>query len=170
MFLQSASYASGHQVGYMRPEFKGNPLQIEVHNSKETGSQEPSGTDNSHKAQVPMISPIEQFPMIRNKLSSKEKVVSTVERNCHNPKVCVWQRRQRASVVGRSKSKDACVNELQLQSATVPECMDPVLDEYEPVYFNALNRHLKTVTVERTLTETEQCYSNIERELLRVCY
>jgi len=50
--------------------------------------------------------------------------------------------------VCRSKSKDARVNELQVQSARAPECVDCVLDEYEPVYFNAPIHHLKTVTVE----------------------
>jgi len=45
--------ATAHQVSYMRPEFKGNPL-----NFKETGTQEPSGTDSSHKDQVPMNSSI----------------------------------------------------------------------------------------------------------------
>ena len=49
--------------------------------------------------------------------------------------------------VCRSNSKDACVSELQVQSATAPECLDCVLDEYKPVYFNALIHHLKTVTV-----------------------
>ena len=134
-------------------------------------------TDSSQKDQVPRISPIEQFPRSETNFKvqkrklfqlwrdtvASQKYVSTKEGASG-----VW--RKGIAVVCRSKSKDACVNELQLQSATVPECMDPVLDEYEPVYFNALNRHLKTVTVERTLTETEQCYSNIERELLRVCY
>ena len=54
---------------------------------KETGSQEPSGTDSSHKDQVLMIRPIGQVPMIRNKQNLKENVVSTVERNRHIPKV-----------------------------------------------------------------------------------
>ena len=93
--------ATAHQVGYMRPEFKGDPLQMEVHNSKETGSLEPSGTDSSHKDQVPMISPTGQVPVIRNKQNLKEKVDSTVERNRHIPKVSVPQRRQSASSVGR---------------------------------------------------------------------
>ena len=48
----------------------------------------------------------------------------------------------------RSKSKDARVNELQVQSATAPACVDCVLHEYEPVYFNAPIHHLKTVTME----------------------
>ena len=38
----------------------------------------------------------------------------------------------------RSKSKDACVNELKVQSATVPGCKDCILDEYKPVYFDVL--------------------------------
>ena len=70
-------------------------------NSKETGSQEPSGRGSSHKYQVPMVRPIRQIPMIRNKQSLKEKVVSTVERSHHIPKVNVPQRRQSASSVGR---------------------------------------------------------------------
>ena len=48
----------------------------------------------------------------------------------------------------RSKSKDARINELQVQSATAPECVDCVLNEYEPVYFNVPIHHLKTVRVE----------------------
>ena len=36
-------------------------------NFKETGNQKPSGTDSSHKEQVPMTSPIGQVPVIRNK-------------------------------------------------------------------------------------------------------
>ena len=80
-------------------------------NSKETGSQEPSGRDSSHKYQVPMISPIRQIPMIRNKQSLKEKVVSTVERNHHIPKVSVRQRRQSASSVGRKGIRVLCADQ-----------------------------------------------------------
>jgi len=53
-----------------------------VINSKETGRQEPSGTDSSPKDLVPTISPIGQVPRISPKgsvQSPKEKVVSTVE-------------------------------------------------------------------------------------------
>ena len=50
--------------------------------------------------------------------------------------------------VSRSRSKVARINELQVQSAAAPGCMDCVLDEYEPVYFNAPIHHLKSVTVE----------------------
>ena len=48
-----------------------------------------------------MISPIGQVSIIRNEKSLKEKVVSTVERNRHIPKVGVLRRRQSASSVGR---------------------------------------------------------------------
>ena len=102
-----------------------------------------------------MISPIGQVSIIRNEKSLKEKVVPTVERNRHIPKVSVLRRWQSASSVGRkgttvpfADQKDARVNELQVQSATAPKCVDCVLDEYEPVYFNAPIHHLKTVTVE----------------------
>jgi len=49
--------------------------------------------------------------------------------------------------VCRSKNKEAHVNEFQVKSATASECVDCVLDEYKPVYFNAPIHHLKTVTV-----------------------
>jgi len=88
-----------------------------------------------------MNSSVGQVPVIRNKRSQREKVVSTVERNRHIPKVSVLQRRQSTSSVGRKgitvpqrvKSKYAGVNELQVQSTTTPECADRILDEYEPV-------------------------------------
>ena len=48
----------------------------------------------------------------------------------------------------KKKKKEARVNELQVQSATASECVDCVLDEYEPVYFNAPIHHLKTVIME----------------------
>ena len=81
-------------------------------NSKETGSQEPSGRDSSQKYRVPMISPIRQILMIfRNKQGLKEKVVSTVERNHHIPKVSVPQRRQSASSVGRKGITVPCADQ-----------------------------------------------------------
>ena len=57
---------------------KAIPYRWKFINSKETGIQEPSGTDSSHKGQVPMISPIGQVPMIRNK--------------SHKPLVNVWKK------------------------------------------------------------------------------
>ena len=44
--------------------------------------------------------------------------------------------RHYGSVCG-SKRRDVRVNELPVHSATAPECVDCVLDEYEPVFFNA---------------------------------
>ena len=73
--------ATAYQVGYMRPEFKDDPLyKRKFINSDETGSRKPSGKDSSDKNQIPMISPTGQVPMIRNKGNEREKVVSTVER------------------------------------------------------------------------------------------
>ena len=80
-------------------------------NFKETGSQEPSGRGSSHKYQVSMIIPIRQIPMIRNKQSLREKVVSTVERNRHIPKVIAPQRRQSASSVGRKGITVPCADQ-----------------------------------------------------------
>ena len=94
--------ATAHQVSYMWPEFKGEPLQMEVHNSKETGNQEPARTDGSHK---------DQLPMIRNKEGQRGKLVSTVEQNHHIPKVSVLQRRQSASNVGRKGITVPCANQ-----------------------------------------------------------
>ena len=94
--------------------------------------------------------------MIRNKEGQRGKLVSTVERNRHIPKVSVRQREKCFKCgkeghyvsVCKSKSKDARVNELHVQSTTASECVDCVLNEYEPVYFNAPIHHLNTVTVE----------------------
>ena len=47
----------------------------------------------------------------------------------------------------RAKGKDVLVNESQANAGTASECVDCVLGEYEPVYFNAPIHHLKTVTV-----------------------
>ena len=58
-------------------------------NSKETGSQlqEPTGADSSHKDQVPMLSPIWQDSMIRNKLKSKRESCFNCGVKPHIPKV-----------------------------------------------------------------------------------
>ena len=48
--------------------------------------------------------------MIRNKEGQRRKLVSTVERNSHIPKVSVWQRRQSASSVGRKGITVSCAN------------------------------------------------------------
>ncbi|PFX17550.1 Uncharacterized protein K02A2.6 [Stylophora pistillata] len=50
--------------------------------------------------------------------------------------------------VCKSKNKDARVNELRVQPSTASECVNCVLNEYEPLHFNAPIHHLKTVTVE----------------------
>ena len=54
---------------------------------KETDSQDPSGMDSSHKNQVPMISPIGQVSMIRNKLKSKRESCFNCGVKPHIPKV-----------------------------------------------------------------------------------
>jgi hypothetical protein len=81
--------ATAHQVGYMRPEFKGNPLQIEVH--KLQGTRQSGAKRNRQQPQRPGPNdqPHRTGPVIRNKGSQREKLVSTVERNRHNPKVSV---------------------------------------------------------------------------------
>ena len=50
------------------------------------------------------------FP-IRNKEGQRGKLVSTVERNRHTPKVSVLQRRQSASSVGRKGITVPCANQ-----------------------------------------------------------
>ena len=96
--------ATTHQVGCMRPDSKASHYRHKFINSKETGSQlqEPTGTDSSHKDQVPMI---------RNKQSLEEKVVSAVGRNRHISKVSFPQRRQSASSVGRKGITVPCADQ-----------------------------------------------------------
>ena len=104
--------ATAHQVSYMRPEFKGDPLQMEVHKlqgNRQSGAkwkrqqpQIPGSNDQPHKT---------DSETIRNKQSLKEKVVSTVERNHHIPKVSVPQRRQSASSVGRKGITVPCADQ-----------------------------------------------------------
>lgn len=126
---------------------KANHYKWKLINSKETGNQEPTGTDSSNK---------DQLPVIRKNEGQRGKRVSIVERNRHIPKVSVPQKAKcfKCSKEGhygsvcKSKINDARVNELQVQSTTASECTDCVLNEYEPVYFNAPIHHLKTVTVE----------------------
>ena len=102
--------ATAHQVGYMRPEFKGAPLQMEVH--KLQGNMQ-SGA--KWKRQQPQISGSNDQPHKTDsndqKQSLKEKVVSTVERNHHIPKVSVPQRRQSASSVGRKGIMVPCADQ-----------------------------------------------------------
>ena len=83
-------------------------------NSKEPGSQEPRGTDSSHEDQVPMIRHTGQVPVIRNKGSQRKKLVSTVERNCHIPKVNLMERRQSASRVGRKGMTVPCEDQVPM--------------------------------------------------------
>ena len=127
---------------------KANPYKWKFINSKETGNQEPARTDSSHK---------DQLPMTRNKEGQRGKLVSTVEQNRHIPKSECPAKKAKCFKCGKeghygsvckSKSKDAHVDELQVQSTKASECVDCVLIEYEPVYFNAPIHHLKTVTVE----------------------
>ena len=93
--------ATTHQVGYMRPEFKGDPLQIEIHKlqgNRQSGAkwkiQQPhrqGSNDQSYRTGFKN----------EKRVNLKEKVVLTVERNRHTPKVSVLRRRQSASSVGR---------------------------------------------------------------------
>ena len=81
---------------------KANYYKWKFINSKEAGNQEAAGTDSSHK---------DQLPMIRNKEGQRRKLVSTVERNRHIPKVSVLQRGQSASSVGSKGITVPCENQ-----------------------------------------------------------
>ena len=141
----------------MRPEFKGDPLQIEVHKlqgNRQSGAkwnrqhpQRPGSNDQPHRTgsndQKQIKSKRESCfncgakpPHPKSECPAKNAKCFKCGKEGHYGSVC------------RSKSKDAHVNELQVQSPTAPECVDCVLDEYEPVYFNVPIHHLKTVTVE----------------------
>ena len=136
----------------MRPEFKGDPLQMEVHRlqgNRQSGAkwnrqqpQRPGSNDQSHRTS-----------------SNDQKQVKSKRESCFNSshlksecpakkaKCFKCGKEGHYSSVCRSKGKDALVNELQVNAGTASECMDCVLDEYEPVYFNVPIHHLKTVTV-----------------------
>ena len=150
--------ATAHQVGYMRPEFKGDPLQMEVH--KLQGNRQ-LGT-KWNRRQQPQIPGSNDQP---NRIGSNDqKQVKSKRESCFNcgakpshPKSECSAKKAKCFKCGkeghygsvcRSKRKDVRVNELQVQSATALECVDYVPDEYEPVYFNAPIHRLKTVTVE----------------------
>ena len=149
--------ATAHQVGYMRPEFKVDPLQIEVHKLQRNGH---SGTKwNRQQPQRPGSNDQPHRTGSNNKKERKSKRESCFNRGARlsHPKSECPAKKAKCFKCGkeghfgsicRSKSKDACVNELKVQSATAPECVDRVLDEYEPVKLNVPIHHLKTVTVE----------------------
>ena len=136
--------ATTHQVGYMRPEFKGDPLQIESHKlqgNRQSGAkwkiQQPhrqGSNDQSYRTGF--------------KNEKRASCFHCGAKPSHPKSECPAKKDGHYGSVCRSKSKDARVNELQVQSATAPKCVDCILDEYEPVYFNAPIHHLKTVTVE----------------------
>ena len=150
--------ATAHQVGYMRPEFKGDPLQMEVH--KLQGNRQ-LGT-KWNRRQQPQIPGSNDQPYRIG--SNDQKQVKSKRESCFNcgakpshPKSKCPVKKAKCFKCGkeghygsvcRSKRKDVRVNEIQVQSATAPECVEYVPDEYEPVYFNAPIHHLKTVTVE----------------------
>ena len=93
--------ATAHQVGYMRPEFRGDPLQMEVH--KLQGNRQLGAKWNRQQPQRPGPSDQSHRTSSNDQKQGKprEKVVSTVERSRYIPKVSVQQRRQSASSVGR---------------------------------------------------------------------
>ena len=102
--------ATAQQVGYMRPKFKGDQLQMEGHKlqgNRQSGAewrrqqpQIPGSNDQPHKTDSN-----------DQKQSLKENVVSNVERNNHIPKVSVPQRRPSASSVGRKGITVPCADQ-----------------------------------------------------------
>ena len=138
--------ATAHQVGYMRPEFKGDPLQMEVH--KLQGNRQSGAKWKRQQPQIPGSNdqPHKTDSNDQKQTKSKEKVVSTVEQNYHTKSECPAKKAKcfkcgkegHYGSVCRSKRRDARVNELQAQSATAPKSVNCVLDEYQPVYFKRL--------------------------------
>ena len=142
----------------MRPEFKGDPLQMEVHKlqgNRQSGAkwkrqqpEIPGSNDQPHKT--------DSNDLQKQTKSKRESCFNCGAKPSHPKSECPAKKAKcfkcgkegHYGSVCRSKRRDARVNEVQAQSATTPESVDCVLDEYEPVYFNAPIYHLKTVTVE----------------------
>ena len=140
--------ATAHKVGNIRPEFKGEPLQMEVH--KLQGNRQSRASRKRQQPQRPASNDQKQGR------SKRETCFYCGAKPSHPKSECPGKREKcfkcgkegHYGSVFKSKSKDARVNELHVQSTTVSECVDCVLNEYEPVYFNAPTHHLNTVTVE----------------------
>ena len=140
--------ATAHKVGNIRPEFKGEPLQMEVH--KLQGNRQSRASRKRQQPQRPASNDQKQ------ERSKRETCFYCGAKPSHPKSECPAKREKcfkcgkegHYGSVFKSKSKDARVNELHVQSTTVSECVDCVLNEYEPVYFNAPIHHLNTVTVE----------------------
>ena len=140
--------ATAHKVGNIRPEFKGEPLQMEVH--KLQGNRQSRASRKRQQPRRPASNDQKQGR------SKRETCFYCGAKPSHPKSECPGKREKcfncgkegHYGSVFKSKSKDARVNELHVQSTTVSECVDCVLNEYEPVYFNAPTHHLNTVTVE----------------------
>ncbi|RMX49495.1 hypothetical protein pdam_00023953 [Pocillopora damicornis] len=140
--------ATAHQVGYIRPEFKGELLEMEIH--KLQGNRQSRDSRNRQQPQRPASNDQKQGR------SKKETCFYCGAKPSHPKSECPAKRAKclkcgkegHYGSVCKSKSKDARVSELQVQSTTASECVDCVLNEYEPGYFNAPIHHLKRVTVE----------------------
>ena len=139
--------ATSHQVGYMRPEFRGDPLQMKVH--KVQGTRQ-SGAKRSRQ-QPPRAGSNDQ----KQGRSKRETCFNCGMKSLHPKSECPAKKAKcfkceegHYSSVCKSKSKDARVNEIQAQPAAAPRYVDCIPDEYEPVHFNAPIHHLETVTVE----------------------
>ena len=132
----------------MRPEIKGEPLQINVH--KLQGNKQLRANWNRQQPQRPGSNDQKQGKSKRENCFNcgAKQSHSTSECPAKKAKCFKCEKQGHYGSVCRSKSKDARVNELQIQSTTAPECVDCVLEEYESVYINAPIHHLKTVTME----------------------
>ena len=138
----------------MRPEFKRDPLQMEVH--KLQGNRQSGVKWNRQQPQRPGSNDQPHRTSSNDQKQRKSKTDSCF--NCgakpQHPKSDSSAKKAKCFKCGkeghygsvcRLKSKDAHVNELQVQSATAPECVDCILNEYKPVHFNAPVHQLKTV-------------------------
>ena len=140
--------ATAHQVGYIRPEFKGELLEMEIH--KLQGNRQSRDSRNRQQPQRPASNDQKQGR------SKKETCFYCGAKPSHPKSECPAKRVKclkcgkegHYGSVCKLKSKDARISELQVQSTTASECVDCVLNEYEPGYFNAPIHHLKRVTVE----------------------
>ena len=145
--------ATAHKVGNIRPEFKGEPLQMEVH--KLQGNRQSRASRKRQQPQRPASNDQKQG-------RSKRETCFYCGAKPSHPKSECPAKREKCFKCGKeghyvsvckSKSKDARVNELHVQSTTASECVDCVLNEYEPVSKAIMTVQWKTlVPALRTLT------------------
>ena len=142
--IAQSNDATANQVGYMRPEFKSNPAQMEVH---KLHAKDGTRTPGAKKGKVQLQ---KNFTDDKQKKSRRESCFncgakpSHPRSECPARKVKCFKRGKEGhfSSVCKSKTRDARVNEVHAQAATAFPLVDCV-----PVYLNALIHHLMTVAV-----------------------